>query len=101
MSRVGRYSRFHSTGDRPPSTTGLSPSLVCRSSTLRLTQVHPSEGRVCPSLWIVQPRIGSAYPLGTPTRFGLCPVRSPLLRASSLFLGVLRCFSSPGSLPQK
>ncbi len=35
----------------------------------------------------------------TPPRFGLCPVRSPLLRASSLFLRVLRCFSSPGSLP--
>src|SRR5207248_7566528 len=30
--------------------------------------------------------------------FGLFPVRSPLLRESSLFLGVLRCFSSPGSL---
>ncbi len=40
-------------------------------------------------------------PARTPTRFGLCPVRSPLLRASSLFLGVLRCFSSPGSLPQR
>ena len=40
-------------------------------------------------------------PARTPVRFGLCPVRSPLLRASSLFLGVLRCFSSPGSLPQK
>ena len=38
-------------------------------------------------------------PARTPMRFGLCPVRSPLLRASSLFLGVLRCFSSPGSLP--
>jgi hypothetical protein len=30
--------------------------------------------------------------------FGLRAFRSPLLRASSLFLGVLRCFSSPGSL---
>jgi hypothetical protein len=31
-------------------------------------------------------------------RFGLFPFRSPLLRESSffLFLGVLRCFSSPG-----
>ena len=33
-----------------------------------------------------------------PTGFGLLPVRSPLLGESSLFLGVLRCFSSPGSL---
>ena len=30
-----------------------------------------------------------------PARFGLLPVRSPLLRESSLFLRVLRCFSSP------
>ena len=35
----------------------------------------------------------------TPHGFGLLPFRSPLLRESSLFLGVLRCFSSPGALP--
>ena len=29
------------------------------------------------------------------SRFGLLPFRSPLLRESSLFLWVLRCFSSP------
>src|SRR5918992_4401833 len=34
-----------------------------------------------------------------PAGFGLLPVRSTLLRESSLFLGVLRCFSSPGALP--
>jgi hypothetical protein len=33
-----------------------------------------------------------------PAGFGLLPVRSPLLRESSLLLGVLRCFSSPGAL---
>jgi hypothetical protein len=33
-----------------------------------------------------------------PDRFGLLPFRSPLLRESSLFLGVLRCFSSPTDL---
>jgi hypothetical protein len=33
-------------------------------------------------------------------RFGLLPFRSPLLGKSSLFLRVLRCFSSPGSLPE-
>ena len=33
-------------------------------------------------------------------RFELIPVRSPLLGESFLFLWVLRCFSSPGSLPQ-
>ena len=32
--------------------------------------------------------------------FGLFRVRSPLLAESFLFLWVLRCFSSPGSLPQ-
>ena len=31
-------------------------------------------------------------------RFALFPVRSPLLGEYSLFLRVLRCFSSPGSL---
>ena len=31
-------------------------------------------------------------------RFGLLPVRSPLLGKSFLFLRVLRCFSSPGYL---
>ena len=30
-------------------------------------------------------------------RFGLFPFRSPLLRESSLFLRLFRCFSSPGS----
>ena len=36
----------------------------------------------------------------TPTRFGLFPFRSPLLRESSffLFLRLLRCFSSPAYL---
>ena len=35
---------------------------------------------------------------GKPDRFGLFPVRSPLLGELFLFLWVLRCFSSPGSL---
>jgi len=47
----------------------------------------------------VQPPCGSGGSLLTPHRFGLLPVRSPLLRESSLFLGVLRCFSSPGAPP--
>jgi hypothetical protein len=33
-----------------------------------------------------------------PEWFGLLPLRSPLLRESSLLLGVLRCFTSPGAL---
>ena len=41
----------------------------------------------------------AATPVGlTPQWFGLTPVRSPLLRGYFLFLGVLRCFSSPGAL---
>src|SRR5690349_8609795 len=99
MSRVGRYSRGPITGDPTSSTTGLSPALVGRSSTVRLTSVCPREEQVGSSIALVQPHCGSAYPLVTPRWFGLYPVRSPLLRVSSLFLGVLRCFSSPGSLP--
>ena len=41
------------------------------------------------------PRPGSAGRLDSPGRFGLLPVRSPLLGESSLLLEVLRCFSSP------
>ena len=49
---------------------------------------------VTPMCWTLQPRTGK------PIRFGLLPFRSPLLREWSLFLWVLRCFSSPGSLHQ-
>ena len=38
-------------------------------------------------------------PGGRVHRFGLLRFRSPLLAESFPFLGVLRCFSSPGSLP--
>ena len=37
-------------------------------------------------------------PAITRVGFDLFPFRSPLLRESFLFLGVLRCFSSPGAL---
>ncbi len=40
----------------------------------------------------LQPRLSKL------SQFGLFPFRSPLLRESFLFLWVLRCFSSPGSL---
>ena len=40
---------------------------------------------------------GSFYPAARRQRFGLLRFRSPLLTESSLFLRVLRCFSSPGS----
>ncbi len=80
ISRVLRYSGIQPI--RSPPGTGLSPCLVglprpfpCLSRTFRRT---------------LQPR--------SVDRFRLLRVRSPLLTESSLFLGLLRCFSSPGSL---
>ena len=51
-----------------------------------------TERFVTPMCQALQPRSGK------PDRFGLFPVRSPLLGEYFLFLWVLRCFSSPGSL---
>ena len=56
--------------DSSSSGTGLSPSLAPRSKGLPLTSHEPSAGPTTPT------------PLGS--RFGLRPVRSPLLRASRL-----------------
>ena len=83
----------------PP--TGLSPSLARPSSRVRL---HHTTNRVAgrPPRTGPLPRVGNGCRLPAPTRFGLVPVRSPLLGESltwSLFLRVLRCFSSPGWLP--
>ena len=97
MSRVRRYSRSGPTAQHPRSPTGLSPSAVTRSSGLRLHDWVPR--RDCRPLH--EPRttpIWHRRQAVPPHRFGLLPVRSPLLRESSLFLGVLRCFSSPGAL---
>ena len=72
-------------GVDPVSPTGLSPPAASRS---RLFGYQID----CSLLY--------AGPTTPPPkrRFGLFPVRSPLLGESFLFLGVLRCFSSPGSL---
>ena len=51
-----------------------------------------TERFVTPMCQALQPRTSK------PVRFGLFPVRSPLLGEFFLFLWVLRCFSSPGSL---
>jgi hypothetical protein len=69
ISRVGRYSGTPLRA-RPLSSTGLSPSLGPRSRGLRLADPHASVGPTTPT------------PQGR--RFGLGPVRSPLLRASRL-----------------
>ena len=67
------------------SPTGLSPPAAGRSRPFG----YPSRA----------PRVaGPATPPPRGRRFGLVPFRSPLLGESFLFLGVLRCFSSPGSL---
>ena len=78
---------------RTRSTTGLSPSSDGRSRPfVSRTRAIPPLGR--------GPR-GAAQPLHHNacrlpwSRFGLLRFRSPLLAESSLFLGVLRCFSSP------
>ena len=69
------------------SLTGLSPSLAGFPKTILLRLVNQFRG----------PNPGMHA-----SRFGLFPFRSPLLWKSKiffLFLRLLRCFSSPGSLP--
>ena len=75
-------------GVRPISSTGLSPSSA---------DFPKSFHYISPFFTFVP---DPTTPLRiTPYRFGLLPFRSPLLWEYSLFLRVLRCFSSPGSLP--
>ncbi len=70
-----------------------------RTPCLRLRDSHPVS-------WAFPVPFGSAprpscrpfNPASRGRRFGLFHFRSPLLAESSLFLRVLRCFSSPGSL---
>ena len=48
--------------------------------------------------WALQPPHRIGLQSTKRCRFGLIPFRSPLLWELSLFLGVLRCFSSPSAL---
>ena len=80
-----------------PSTTRLSRSPAPLSSRLRLTHHARGGGRQPPRVSPCNPTTATAASLAR-SWFRLSPVRSPLLRGWSLFLGVLRCFSSPGSL---
>ena len=78
-----------------------------RPRTLRIRGSHPLwRNFPGPSPHDYGPTARSYYPgmALLPHRFGLFPVRSPLLGESLvyfLFLEVLRCFSSPGSPPAK
>jgi hypothetical protein len=73
---------------------------VAPSSGLRLQHGFLTQSSDCrPTRRSVQPPRPNAGRLWQVSGFRLLPFRSPLLREYSLFLGVLRCFSSPGSLP--
>jgi hypothetical protein len=79
--------------------TGLSPSMVGLSRHLLLPGRFVTEREPCQlSTEVLQPLLHNAAPI-TCKRFRLLPVRSPLLRELFLFLGVLRCFSSPAYPP--
>jgi hypothetical protein len=71
----------------PISHTGLSPSMAKLSRKVLLSDEFITH--IVP---------GPTTPQSFRLRFGLFPVRSPLLRESFLFLRLLRCFSSPRSL---
>ncbi len=84
------------------SPTGLSPSLAALPRVPRLAPglLLPGLPSACPKTNF-QPLAGIGLRTTQPARFGLLPFRSPLLGESHrfLFLGVLRCFSSPACPP--
>lgn len=77
------------------SPTGLSPAPVRCSNTVRLQHRCQGEEPAVSSRHHVQPHPSSGSSLDTLKWFGLLPVRSPLLRESSLFLGVREMFQFP------
>ena len=99
MSRVRAYSRSSITPPSHPSPTGLSPPAVTRSSGLRLHDW--TTRRTCRSLHAARTTpIWHRRQALPPHRFGLLPVRSPLLRGCSLFLGVREMFQFPRCPPR-
>jgi hypothetical protein len=96
IARVRRYSRTDQPDD-PDATTRLSRSVATLSRRLRGLVGHG---------WRTAARLDRSYnparatPAGlTPVRFGLAPVRSPLLRGYFLFLGVHEMFQFPRCPP--
>jgi hypothetical protein len=74
-----------------PPHTGLSPSAVGHSRTVLFKSSL---------LTLCFAAVEPYNPQRQVPGFGLLRVRSPLLAELFLFLGVLRCFSSPGALPR-
>ncbi len=72
--------------------SGVPSQALPRSQTPQLSAMHG--GRP-----VSQPRWRNACTLGHANGLGSVPVRSPLLRDGYYFLQLLRCFSSPRSLP--
>jgi hypothetical protein len=69
-------------------------------SPLRVRDSHPlRSGFPAASTSLPSGALESCNPGQLVDRFGLFRFRSPLLAESSLFLGLLRCFSSSGSPP--
>lgn len=94
ISRVRRYSRSCSTAPFRSSATGLSPPAVAPSSGVRLISSLPRGP--CRTLPASRSTPGGHRRQSVPPPwFGLLPVRSPLLRESSLFLGVREMFQFP------
>ena len=99
ISRVRRYSRSPITRRGPQHPTGLSPSPVARSSGVRCQ--HSARRAPCHALHRSRstPHQQRRQPR-TLIGFRLLPVRSPLLRESSLFLGVREMFQFPRCPPR-
>ena len=97
--RVSRGTQDHRGKPTTFSSTGLSPALAALSRDLPLTCRLVTSSEHCSIRSRVLQHLRSIGLQATKLRrFGLLPVRSPLLGEYFLFLGVLRCFSSPGSL---
>ncbi len=95
MRDLPRGTQVADRGGRSLSPTGLSPSLACRSRAVRLAidLVTPLGPCRVPRSAPTTPTQKRRQPIAL-SEFGLFPFRSPLLRELSLFLQLLRCFSS-------
>ncbi len=99
--RVSRGTQERRPESLSPSPTGLSPSVAALSRALRLRIwfVTLRGGIEASSNVALLPRLRIGPHTTKRNRFRLLPFRSPLLGEYSLFLGVLRCFSSPTGPP--